>query len=389
MPSRISPTHAQDTKILFDAVMKSASDVETDEGDPLTSTEASSSAGEKPGFRRCRSVCRKLLAIAEFHAKEARCKKCRARETAALRRFPQLAETRRTDPKVYIKFVKAFDRMSPPDSTNCNRRSLDHLVNLSLSTTASASTGQRYMGKTKMMWEREFYEEAAKTAMGNMTQEEAARQWAEWLGNPEWPRDNEGPRGFLRLEVPIGDYGARYTEFASGRVVSIQDKQKKRGNQGDLDGMLNQLTAGHDSMGGGATERLADISKKVSGAVAEARSGQRALVHEGNSAAMLTNPVFHSEGMLMPDFDTILDSITPKKPSAKIAERIAESDGSGEEGPGQDKLEEGRGKKDDWLDDSLVAKSVRALRADVRLSLGVAWLCHGEMALWRATHVVL
>ena len=61
-----------------------------------------------------------------------------------------------------------------------------------------------------MVWEREYIEEAQKTYMGNLTSEEAKRQWEEWKANPKHPHDNEGPRGFLRLEVPTGDYHKYY-----------------------------------------------------------------------------------------------------------------------------------------------------------------------------------
>ena len=60
------------------------------------------------------------------------------------------------------------------------------------------------------MWEREYIEEAQKTYMGNLTIEEAKRQWEEWKANPKHPHDNDGPRGFLRLEVPTGDYHKYY-----------------------------------------------------------------------------------------------------------------------------------------------------------------------------------
>ena len=67
-----------------------------------------------------------------------------------------------------------------------------------------------------MMWEREYTEEAHDTYMGNMTNEEAKHQWEEWKNNPGHPSDHDGPRGFLRLEVPMGDYHKHY-QAGAGR----------------------------------------------------------------------------------------------------------------------------------------------------------------------------
>ena len=185
-------------------------------------------------------------------------------------------------------------------------------MNLTMASTANASTGRRYAGRTKMMWEREFMEEAGKTYMGNMTAEEAARQWKEWLNNEDWPRDNEGPRGFLRLEVPIGDFGEAYTEFNSGRSVNFIDKTKRKGKQEDLDDMLNQLVAGHDSMGG-VSDHIDKMTSMISSAVAAGREGQQAKVLAVAADSLHGNSAFKHEGMLMADFDQIMDSLTPKK----------------------------------------------------------------------------
>ena len=75
-----------------------------------------------------------------------------------------------------------------------------------------------------MMWEREYLEEAQKTYMGNLTLEEAKRQWGEWVANPKHPRDDRGPRGFLRLEVPTGDYH-KYYQAGPGRPPGLTGAQ--------------------------------------------------------------------------------------------------------------------------------------------------------------------
>ena len=140
---------------------------------------------EKPGEekRKCSSICQKELPRSSFDSKEYRCKKCRALETSVLRRYGELANNlKATNLPKYIKVCKLFNKSAPPDSTKSNRRTKG-VTNALLKTTASSKSGKRYASKVKMMWEREYYDEAAKTYMGNLTSEDRALRWGSTVYN--------------------------------------------------------------------------------------------------------------------------------------------------------------------------------------------------------------
>ena len=137
---------------------------------------AAAAQGTPQGTKKCVGPCKKVKDSCNFDKKESRCKSCRSSETAAQRRYGQaLIELKTENIAKYEKFMRGFNKAAPADTSKHNRRGA--LIHLTLQSEAQASTGQLHSGKSKMMWEREYIEEAAKTYMGNMTQEEAQSQW--------------------------------------------------------------------------------------------------------------------------------------------------------------------------------------------------------------------
>ena len=346
-----------------------------------TSATSATDADETPAEqdddgKKC-NFCRRWRSFDDYHKNSATCKECRSKIEACQRRFakakklPMLEEMRKNNPKEFERVVRAFDKACPKDTANHNRRG-DTINVLNLTSEVSAKSGQRYEAKTKMMWEREYYEEAAKTAMGNLTSEEAARQWNVWKNNPDWPRDNEGPRGFLRLEVPIGDFGQKYSDLATGRRLSGLDKTKKRADEDDFDNMLQSALGGHNTFGGVASGLSATVAR-FSSSVAEARSGQQSQIAAATSE-WASEGAFTNEGTCMDDLDTLLEKATAKKKG-----KIDNDDGeAGEEAEEEDdkKAAASSDAHSKWYDvERHVARSVRAWKATVAKTVEAANDC--------------
>ena len=160
----------------------------------------------------------------EISKKCADCKACRADYECCQRmavrqgKADWFKETEANDPKSFSKLLSTYSKCCPRDANNYNRR-LGTFPLLQFMSEISVEGGKRVERAFKMMWEREYIEEAQKTYMGNMTNEEAKRQWADWKNNPDHPSDHDGPRGFLRLEVPMGDYHKHY-QAGAGRPAA-------------------------------------------------------------------------------------------------------------------------------------------------------------------------
>ena len=132
--------------------------------------------------------------------------------------------------------LSTYSKCCPRDANNYNRR-LGTFPLLQFMSEISVEGGKRVERAFKMMWEREYIEEAQKTYMGNMTNEEAKRQWEDWKNNPDHPSDHDGPRGFLRLEVPMGDYHKHY-QAGAGRPAAGARRAWKPGDAPPVRGPL-------------------------------------------------------------------------------------------------------------------------------------------------------
>ena len=84
------------------------------------------------------------------------------------------------------------------------------------------------------MWENEFVEEMAKTEHGNMSKQEASKKWEEMKNAPGAKKDNNGPRGALRLKVAIGDYESSFSEFGDEEEQEALGPVKKKATDEDF-----------------------------------------------------------------------------------------------------------------------------------------------------------
>jgi hypothetical protein len=203
-------------------------DGESPEGRPPTArakakakpgAEAPGETGEnaKGTYKPCRDCKRMKNVPAEMSAKMSCCKECRGNEESCCRmairqgKGEWLEKVKAEEPQTYRKLLGTYKKCCPPDANNYNRRQGTFPL-MQFISTLEVSGGKKAEKVFKMMWEREYYEEAAKTPMGNLTIEEAKRQWALWEADPKHPRDNNGPRNYLQLEVPMGAFHKHYQD---------------------------------------------------------------------------------------------------------------------------------------------------------------------------------
>ena len=266
------------------------------------------------GKKMCKR-CRKRVLPKCFDLKDcARCKACRSDETAFERRFPEAKDLKTNNTKEYDNKLALFRKSCPADSMKNRRRDIANLGSLRQDTTVKMESGSQRQAKTKMMWEKEYYEEASKTYMGNLTEEEAKRNWARWKNDPKVLRDEKsGPHGFLLLEVVIGHYGSKYEKGSVDRSILHEDMKKKKATEEDFEQMLANIVSGHDTLGGlsngDALSAVFDKMEKSSGGAQSSRG-------ELEAGTTLTNSSFSSEGLVAPSWDdlvSIAENLKSKK----------------------------------------------------------------------------
>ena len=93
-----------------------------------------------------------------------------------------------------------------------------------------------------MMWQGEWLEEARKTKYGNLTREEAEALWEKWLKDDKVPRDDKGPRGFIRLWVKTRDQISYFDELSKQKSLNAEEKLGKNPGEAALNARRNFLT---------------------------------------------------------------------------------------------------------------------------------------------------
>ena len=83
----------------------------------------------------------------------------------------------------------------------------------------------------EFIWEGEWTELAAGAKFGYMTKEEAALEWARMKAEAWRPRDQQGPKGFLRLWVKLRDIGEIYNDLNRSTKFQQQESLKKATEQ--------------------------------------------------------------------------------------------------------------------------------------------------------------
>ena len=204
------------------------------------------------------STCKKTKDSSDFHEGQARCKSCSSHARAWLRACEaqgiadKMAKLQKSDPKLYeqvmVKWIK--ERMKLDSVYQKVKFSIWEFV-----ITVQQRTGLRKEVKRRMMWKEYFIQHAQKPKGGGLSEAEAQLQWTAWEKDKSHGRDWKGPRGHLRLEVPLYDDLVGFDEYAKQRELSKKEKlSSKQASSGELvDSRLKMLAgagSSTDDMGG-------------------------------------------------------------------------------------------------------------------------------------------
>lgn len=153
---------------------------------------------------KCTSVCGKKRPLEDFSKDQKRCKECvghlRAfwRHAAKQESTEDMKALEQEDPAAYKDMLRNF----------CKERSRAAAADgkirfafMSFKKSIQSKSGDRRENEKVMMWEGQWKEEARLAPHGYLTQEEADAKWKLWLADKSVVRDNDGPRGYLRLAV--------------------------------------------------------------------------------------------------------------------------------------------------------------------------------------------
>lgn len=128
--------------------------------------------------KQCRGTCHKWVGPESFCPDQLTCKVCFNAEKKMARRAKQqgvsewLSSLKQEQPKVFNNLSNTFNRH--------------------LSKRITSRNGERLVGRSEMMWGREFVEFMAETALGNMSGEESRERWNAMLRDPKVRKDAGG-----------------------------------------------------------------------------------------------------------------------------------------------------------------------------------------------------
>lgn len=180
-------------------------------------------------WKKC-SMCKRFKEVHEFFQDMMSCRVCynhhRAFQRAARTQSmgDEMKRLEQAEPKVYEQLFKQFRK------SRDNREKAGSRVKFTMNVLVQEIRSQMGTRKTReyeMMWEAEFYEAAKTAKFGYLTKEEMEVMWNQFLQNPEAARDNCGPKGFLRLAIPVKDKIADFEEIARSRSLRQEEKLSK------------------------------------------------------------------------------------------------------------------------------------------------------------------
>ena len=179
--------------------------------------------------RKC-SDCRKDKAAEDFNQDQGRCKEC-FNDRRALWRVAdtqrckiKLQKLAQDDPVAFEKLSRDFNK-ARQNSRKAGSRIKFSITQFVLEWEQKSAVKTGSVGE--FMWSGEFRELAATAKFGWMTAEQADKRWEE-MEAEEWrPRDNCGPKGFLRLYVRTKDVVESYSETSMKKKLIQQENLKK------------------------------------------------------------------------------------------------------------------------------------------------------------------
>ena len=232
---------------------------------------------ESEQWRKCQT-CRRWRQEKDFYAAQASCAACSLnlksmRRIAASQGSSQwLRELESKDAEGFATLVEEYTKQR---EERCGKRCRTNFSFASYKEAYIASAGTRTEAVGEMMWRGEFIEFAKGPKMGYLTEQEASLRWDELLQNKKLKRDDDGPRGNVRLWVKTKDQVIGYLDASKQRRLEQEERISKKATEEQLKKKLGQVfQEGAGSSAGLLTsDELMDKAMMASATVGNDRLG--------------------------------------------------------------------------------------------------------------------
>ena len=275
--------------------------------------------GSKPSpeddWKKCKYCAKWKEAKTGFNSDQLKCKECFNHDRPLSRMADRqgcretLAQMQREDPKQHTALLKAFVKERE------SAKKAGDKIKFSIKTFRVAyqsRDGVRGEEVGDMMWEGEYLEFAKTTKAGFLSSEEASANWQKWKEDGSVSRDNNGPRGYLRLYVKTGDKVIKFQEVGEQKELVQEEKLGKKPSEATLDNRMKFLAGSH----GLEEHKLGDIQ----------RLKQKGLQSFGSSQSL------QGEGLMGPSVDALQAQVQAKMKRRKAEESEESRSQSADEG---------------------------------------------------------
>ena len=175
------------------------------------------------------SSCKETLPIDCFHPDQGKCKQCNKRQRSFTRLIEvdgltkEMQALQKTDPKEHKKVYSQYCK-HVAEQEKFNRKQSEKFSMHAFLREYTGRKGLRQAAKFEMMWEAEFLEWAKSPKAGFLSKSEAEARWAAMLEDQSVPKDEEGPRGYMRCRIKVSDC---FEDYEDGSVATAVQSQKK------------------------------------------------------------------------------------------------------------------------------------------------------------------
>jgi hypothetical protein len=191
--------------------------------------------------------CKKTLKPSDFPEGHSDCSDC-FNISRCLKRVAQkqgvtkdLAIMKTKDPKQYCALTKGYIKWKTQEDKLTNKTSFSIK---SFMEEYKSKEGRRVEQQCEWMWEGQYLEFAKSAAGGFLSVTEAQSKWNEMVGDEEnYARDENGPRGYLQIEVPTRRLSMKYTEMSNEKTVQLTQRLARNLSDSVLEQKLRQASS--------------------------------------------------------------------------------------------------------------------------------------------------
>ena len=188
---------------------------------------------EQPASKKC-TECKKEKAHDLFYQDQGRCIECSQNRKALLRvaevqgAKKDVLQLQESDPDAFNELQRNFNKARSQMTKDSKRIKFSVVCFIR---EYEKRQGLRDARVGEFIWEGEWKEMAGGAKFGFLTAEEASLEWNKMKAEAWRPRDNLGPKGFLRLWVKVRDIAEIYNDLSRSTRFQQQESLKKATDQ--------------------------------------------------------------------------------------------------------------------------------------------------------------